>query len=220
MSKKISTIERVLNVWAIVLIVWSIYRTKFHLPEWFDEFIMKPIVFIGPIYFYVKRYEKTDFASSIWLNTKKLFSDVYLGIFIGVLFASSALLSNYIKHGTISFGSTLFATDGRTMVFIFAIALATAISEEILSRGFMLKRLYEESKNMYLASFNASVLFFILHIPILFTNARLSGNVLLLFMTTNILLSLANSFIFLERKSLVLPILIHTFYNIALILYV
>lgn len=220
MNKNVSPLERMLNVWAIILIVWSIYRTKLHMPVWFDEFIAKPIVFILPVYFYVKKYEKMDFASSIWFNTKKLFSDIYIGIFIGVAFACSALMSNYLRHGTFFLGSAPFAIDSKKLALLFVIALATAISEEILSRGFILKRLYENSNNMLTSAFIASVLFFILHIPILFTNTRLSGNVLLLFMATDLILSLANSFIFLGRKSIVLPILIHAFYNVALILYV
>jgi membrane protease YdiL (CAAX protease family) len=98
-------------------------------------------------------------------------------------------------------------------------ALMTGISEEILSRGFVLKWLYAESKNIYTASFFASILFFFLHVPILFTNLKLTGNLLLMFMAMDMILSLVNSFVFLERKNLVLPILIHTFYNLSIILF-
>ena len=101
-----------------------------------------------------------------------------------------------------------------------ALALATGISEEILSRGFILKRLYEESKNIYTSSFFASVLFFFLHVPILFTNHKLTGDLLLLFMGTDLMLSLVNSFMFLDRKNLFVPIFIHAFYNLSIILFV
>jgi membrane protease YdiL (CAAX protease family) len=99
-------------------------------------------------------------------------------------------------------------------------ALATGISEEILSRGFVLKRLYEDSKNILTSSFFASILFFFLHVPILFTNIKLTGNLLLFFMVTDIILSLFNSFVFLIRKSLFLPIFIHALYNITLLLFI
>ncbi|OGK56890.1 hypothetical protein A3J15_00635 [Candidatus Roizmanbacteria bacterium RIFCSPLOWO2_02_FULL_38_10] len=220
MKQNVSPIQRVLNVWAIILIIWSIYRTKFRLPEWFDEFIAKPMVFIFPVFWYVKRYENKNFFDAIWFDFKKIFADLYLGISIGLIFAISAFLSNFIRGDGASVGQTILALGLTKLSLFFLIALATGISEEILSRGFILKRLYEDSQNMFVASFNASILFFILHIPILFSNAKLSGGLLMMFMVTDLILSLANSFIYLQRKSLFLPILIHAFYNLAIILYI
>lgn len=219
MSKKpLSPTQRVLNLWAIILIVWSIYRSKFSFPEWFDEFIAKPLVFVLPVYLYIKKVERKKFFPSLWLTTKNIFKEIYLGIFIGFVFVVSAFLSNYIKHGDLFFTSPV-ALTWQNLLTIFFTPFATGFSEEILSRGFILKRLYEESKNLYNSVFLSSVLFFILHIPILFTNLKLTGNLLLFFMTTDFILSLANSFIFLERKNLILPILVHAFYNLAVALY-
>jgi membrane protease YdiL (CAAX protease family) len=219
MKKKVSPTQKVLNLWAIILIIWSVYRTKFSFPEWFDEFIAKPLIFVLPVYFYIKRVEKKDFLPSVLLTTKNIFKDIYLAIVIGFVFALSAFFSNYIKHGSFSFSSTILYSSSQKLSTYFLIALATGFSEEILSRGFILKRLYEESKNIYSSSFIASILFFIIHIPILFTNVKLTGNFLLFFMFNDIILSLANSFIFLNRKNLISPILIHTFYNVAIILF-
>lgn len=220
MKKKVSPTQRVLNLWAIILIIWSVYRTKFSLPEWFDEFIAKPSIFVLPVYFYIKKVEKKDFLPSILFTTKNVFKDVYLAIMIGFVFALSAFFSNYLKHGSFLVTATVIYSTSQKLSTYFFIALATGFSEEILSRGFILKRLYEESGNIYTSSFISSILFFILHIPILFTNIKLTGGLLLLFMGTDLILSLANSFIFLERKSLILPILIHAFYNLAIVLYV
>ncbi|KXK10828.1 MAG: hypothetical protein UZ22_OP11002000589 [Microgenomates bacterium OLB23] len=70
MNNKASTIQRVLNVWAIVLIIWSIYRTKLALPEWFDELIAKPLVFVLPVYYSIIKYEQKPFFEQIWLKKK------------------------------------------------------------------------------------------------------------------------------------------------------
>lgn len=86
-------------------------------------------------------------------------------------------------------------------LLIFSTALATGITEEILSRGFVLKRLYDESKNVYSSSFFASILFFFLHVPILFVDPRINGQMLLMFMTTDLLLSMINGIIFLLQKA-------------------
>lgn len=218
MKQKISPAQKALNLWAIILIIWSIYRANVKMPEWFDEFIAKPLVFILPVFYYIKNVDKKGFFSSLWIKPKQLINDLALGLGIGAIFFVTALFANYIKfHRIISLGTTFTI---KNIFLVVIIALATGISEEILSRGFVLKKLYEESKNIYTSSFFASILFFFLHVPILFTNAKIVGNMLILFMATDLILSLVNSFIYLDRKSLVLPILIHAMYNIALTFFI
>ena len=187
------------------------------MPEWFDEFVAKPVVFVLPVLYYIKRYEKKDIFSALDIRLKLKLQDVLLVLSIGGIFAISAFMANFLKfHKVVLFQNPL---QLQAFVYIIVMALVTGISEEILSRGFVLKRLYAESKNIYTASFFASVLFFFLHVPILFTNLKLTGNLLLMFMAMDMILSLVNSFVFLERKNLVLPILIHTFYNLTIILF-
>ncbi|HLL60504.1 MAG TPA: CPBP family intramembrane glutamic endopeptidase [Candidatus Nitrosocosmicus sp.] len=217
MKKNVSLTQSALNVWAIALFVWSIYRYKFSFPIWFDEFLFKPLLFIGLSYFYITKIEKSEFFSSIWINKRNLFRDLLLGIGIGLLFILAAAFSSYLKNNELG---PMIPKNIPSIMYPFLLALATGISEEVLSRGLVLKRLYEESKNMITSSLTASILFFILHIPILFTMKSVHGDVLILFLITSFLLSLSNSFIFLSRKSLILPILINAFYNFAILMYV
>jgi membrane protease YdiL (CAAX protease family) len=217
MTTKTTKMQQVLNVFGVILIVWSVYRWKLQMPEWFDEFIAKPIVFVGPVYWYITQTEQKEFLSSIWLRFKKIGPDVLMGIALGGIFLASALFANVLKHGTIELPTTFAGTS-----FILAVLMtfATAATEEILTRGFILKRFFEDSGNIYMSSFNASILFLVLHIPILFTIPELRGTLLLMFLATDFVLSLVNSFIFLDRKSLVAPILVHAFYNLAILFYI
>lgn len=219
MKQPVSRTQRVLNVWAIVLIIWSIYRTKLALPEWFDEFVAKPLVFIVPVYVYLTHVEKTDFFEGLSLTLKDFFAQIKIGFLVGIFFGIAGLAANFTRNGGFSFDQTLFALNPQSLLLAIALALATGISEEILSRGFVLKRLYEESNNIWTSSFLASILFLIVHIPILFSNLQLSGSQLLLFLTTDFILSLISSFIYLDQKNLISPILIHAFYNLSIILY-
>jgi membrane protease YdiL (CAAX protease family) len=215
MKNNTSPTQKALNIWAIILILWSLYRYKFALPVWFDEFIAKPILFILPVYFYITTYEHKDFFKAIWIDKKKTIQDVGLGIGIGILCIATAALALYYRNHALPQISLNF---GNFFYFL-VIAIATGISEEILSRGFVLKKLYEDSHNMITSSLTSSVLFFILHIPVLLTMSNITGNALPLLMATSFLLSLSNSFIYLTRRSLVLPILINAFYNLAILLY-
>lgn len=217
---KVSPSQRALNLWAVILIVWSIYRAYFKLPEWFDEFVAKPAVFILPVYWFIRHYEKKDFFKGIDLRFDKLKGDLQVGLGVGAIFGVSALLANFLKNGKLVFFQNNPDLTLQMVIFWIILSLATAVSEEVLSRGFVLKRLYDDSKNMLSAAFIASILFFFLHVPILFTNRAISGNLLIVFMVTDLILSLASSFIFLQRKSLIPAILIHAFYNIALLVFI
>lgn len=215
MKSKVSNSQKALNLWAIILIIWSIYRYNFKMPDWFDEFIAKPLVFVLPVYYYIKRIEKTDFFSGLSWKTKVEKGTIILGLIIGLVFFITAILGNWVKFNSFVFLSG--KTVNLSGIFLIVImALVTGISEEILSRGFILKRLYEESKNIYTSSFFSSILFFFLHVPILFASMKISGNQLLFFMITDLLLSLTVSFLYLDKKDLTLPIMVHTFYNLSI----
>jgi len=217
MKQNVSPTQKVLNVWAIVLIVWSIYRAKFltTLPIWFDEFVAKPIVFLVPVWHYITRVEKRPFFPGIDLKLKTPSKDLMMGFFIGMIFFLSGAVSYYLKHHTL-IAPTVMSPQFLILV---AVSVATSISEEIVSRGFVLKRLYEESKNIYSSSFLASVLFFFLHIPILFTNPNIIGFMLLRVMITDMILSLAISFIYLQRRNILIPIVIHALYNLSIYMF-
>ena len=220
MKKSLSPMQRALNLWAIVLILWSVYRTKLQLPEWFDELIAKPLIFIVPVYLYIQNFETKPFFESIYLTRKNVFNNVKTALAIGVLLTGTAIAANYFRHGSFSLSTELFRMGTLKLLFIIILSLATAFSEELLSRGFILKRLFEDSNNIYSASFLSSILFLVLHIPILLTNNQLGGSLILLFFMTDFILSMVNSFLYLEGKNLVAPILVHAFYNLAIIFYI
>ena len=209
--------QKALNLWAIVLIVWSVYRSFLKMPEWFDELVAKPLVFVLPVLYYIVRVDKKPLFSSLFINIKpkKLFSDLLYSLALAILFLGAAALALYLRFKEVHL--PLFPPTNQ-IGWIIILSLATGITEEILSRGFVLKHLYEESKNYFSSIFISSILFFILHIPILFANSKITGNLLLAFMATDMVLSIINGYLFLERKSLLPPILIHAFYNVMVAL--
>jgi membrane protease YdiL (CAAX protease family) len=157
--------------------------------------------------------EAVDFN---WKNARV---DIILGLLIGLVFFVTGAFAHYVKDQSFLPSTDKISTP-LTILYFISISLASSFSEEILSRGFILKRLYEESKNMFTSTFFASFLFFFLHIPILFTDSRINGGTLLQIMFTDIVLSLAVSFIYLQRKNVILPILIHAFYNLSIYFFV
>lgn len=217
-NKKVTPTQKALNLWAVILILWSVYRAYFKLPEWFDEFVAKPLIFVLPVFVYIKRVEKKDILSGLYLNKnlKVFLKEFFISLGVGLILLLTALLSIYLRFKKIAIFSHF--PNFNQLILIFITALATGITEEILSRGFILKRLYEESKNAYSSTFFASILFFFLHVPILFASNKINGTMLLVFMMTDLLLSMITGLIMIQRKSLTAPIFIHAFYNIVVAL--
>ena len=149
-------------------------------------------------------------------NLKSFVKEFFISFGIGLILFLTALLSVYIRFNKVGLFSH-FPTLNQFGLIVLT-ALATGITEEILSRGFVLKRLYEESKNAYSSTFFASILFFFLHVPILFASNKINGSMLLIFMVTDLLLSMVTGLIMIQRKSLTVPILIHAFYNVVVAL--
>jgi membrane protease YdiL (CAAX protease family) len=214
-KKVVTPTQKALNLWAIILIVWSVYRAYFKLPEWFDEFIAKPIVFVLPVIVYIRSVEKKEIFSSLFINKnpKVFLKEFFISLGVGLILLLTAILSIYLRFKKISLFDHFPSFNQFGLIVL--TALATGITEEILSRGFVLKRLYEESKNAYSSTFFASILFFFLHVPILFVNNKINGSMLLIFMATDLLLSMVTGLIMIQRKSLTVPILIHAFYNVV-----
>lgn len=211
-----NSLDPVYQVWGWILLVWSLYRYFLKLPEWVDELVAKPLVFVAPVLWYVANKERRALAS-VGISGKNFFKSVYIGLGFGMVFAIEGIIAHAIKYGKMDVNPiAAFAQYG---FFLIVLSCATAISEEILSRGFIFNRIYEKTKNLPYAAIIGSVLFILIHVPILVTTTKLTGMTLVLFFMTDVILALANSMLFVTTGSLVAPILVHIFWNMTVSLY-
>ncbi len=209
--------ESVFQLWGWVLLFWSLYRYFVKLPEWADELIFKPLVFVAPVIWYVRRYEKQK-LETLGLTSKNFFTSIYIGLGFGFVFALEGLAANAIKYGRVQI-TPIAALTQYGLIALLLLSLATAVSEEILNRGFLFNRIYQKTKNLPYASLISTVLFVLLHVPILVTSLKLQGLTLVLFFVTDFVLGIANSLLFFNTGSLVAPILVHIFWNMTVALY-
>lgn len=206
--------RKVLRTWFLIFIVWSLYRAFFFFPEWVDELLLKPIVFLGPVFYHLKKEKKS--WMEVGIRKGNLYGDIYLGLFLGFVFALEGLAANYLKYGRFSF-ATILALKGRGILFYLILSLATSFSEEVLGRGFFFTNLYKKSKETMLSAVGSSLLFLSLHLPIAFIN--LSSWTLIVYLLSVFILGVINSFLFKIRKTVTLPILVHCFWNMTVALY-
>jgi len=208
-----SSTEWVFQFWAWQLLAWSLYRYFFRFPEPVDEFLIKPLVFVVPVLWFVLKIEKRK-LNTVGITSRNVLQSVLIGCGFGLLFAGEAILANIFKYGSLTLTPVpSILTFGIPMIFL--LSLATSCSEELLSRGFFFSRLYEASKNLIHASLMSTLLFVAFHIPILLTSLRFQGSTLILFFLTTFVLGITNSLIYHKTKSLVAPILIHLFWNMT-----
>lgn len=223
MKQKIKTLtsslslEPVYQLWGWILLVWSLYRYFFKLPEAIDEFVAKPLIFVLPVLWYVLKKERRS-LESVGLTGKKFFTSLYIGLGFGFVFALEGIVSNFIKYGKIQI-NPIAALDQYGLGLLLVLSFATAFSEELLNRGFLFGRILEKTKSLPYASLLSTVLFVLLHVPILVTSLKLSGMTLVLFFVTDFILGLANSMLFYSTGGLLAPILVHIFWNMTVALY-
>lgn len=212
--------HQVFIVWFVVFLVWAVYRASFVLPESIDEFLVKPLIFVLPVLFAVRYLEKKKFTTLGFPTSKREFLiDIYIGIVIGVVFALEGLLANYVKYGKLSFAPLLAVRLSGGLMMFFLTNLFTSLWEEILGRGYLFLRLKNISESVFGAAFTSSFLFLLLHVPIMFTRLRLTGTSLIIYPISIMILGITNCYILRTRGSLTLPILIHTFWNMTVALY-
>lgn len=142
---------------------------------------------------------------------------MYIGLGFGIVFALEGLAAHVIKYGKLDVNP--IAAFQQYGFFLIILSLATAFSEELLSRGFVFNRIYEKTKNLAYSSVVSSVMFMLLHVPILVTTTKLQGMTLVLFFVTDFVLATANSLLYYNTGSLVAPILVHIFWNMTVALY-
>jgi membrane protease YdiL (CAAX protease family) len=210
------TISPIYHLWAWILLVWSVYRYFTRFPEWVDEFIFKPLVFVLPVAWYVVKREKRR-LDSVGVTWKNFFPSLYIGIGFGLIFAIEGILAHYIKYKSFAVNPiAAFGTYGFGLIFL---SLATAFSEELLCRGFLFNRILEKTKKIIPSAVTVAILFILLHVPMLLTINKLQGTTLVIFFLTDFILSIANSMLFVTTGSLVAPMLVHLFWNMTVALY-
>lgn len=212
--------RQVFIVWFLIFLIWAFYRAYFFQPEWIDELLVKPLVFVFPVLFMVWYYENKPLAElGLTFKLKNIILDIYVGVVLGILLAFEGLIANYLKYGNFTF-SPLAAAKMYGDIGIFLIVnLISAISEEILGRGYLYNRLFRITNRQFWSALFSSILFLLLHLPIMFTRLHLTGGALVIYPVSILILGITNCYLFTLRRSLTIPILLHTFWNMTIALY-
>lgn len=217
-SKKIVSKEKIIRhvtiYTAYLIIVWGFYRFIFKFPDEIEELIVKPLVWLIPVYILTK---KEGFGSdSLGITSKNYVSSVYLALGLGIFFAIEGLFVNFVKYEGFNFSSYI---GERTLMLALGLSVITAITEEISFRGYVFNRLNFVFNSVTIATLVSSLAWGLIHLPVSIFWFSLSPIGVFGFFLLTTLFGVGAAFIFSKTKNILAPILLHVLWIWPIILF-
>lgn len=211
------SLKHVFALFSFIFVVWSFYR---YLPEilplWAEELILKPLFWLVPTFWLVKRVERQSF-SSLGFTKKKLFPSIYWGVGLGLVFALEGLLTNIVKYKGLNLISLGYSSTA--FLGLFLLSLVTAFTEETVFRGYLFHRLWQIWQKEWLANIVSSFLFVIIHLPIGVFVLGYTPLVMFAYLFFVFIFGFGSAFVFGRTKNLLASILLHVFWSWPIVLF-
>src|SRR3989344_1258188 len=213
-DQKLQYVRHVTVFYAYIFIVWGFYRLLIQFPEVIEETIVKPLIWLVPVYILVKR-EGSD-RSLLGLNANRIFPAIYGMLTLGFIFAVAAMVVNYLKYNGFYFASNV--GQGLFVVSL-GLSIITAITEEIAFRGYLFGRLQGIVQKEWLANGITSVGWLFVHFPNALFNWGFNTQELVIYSILVFGFSLAATFMYARTKTIIAPVLLHILWQWPIILF-
>lgn len=211
------SLKHVFALFSFIFVIWSFYRyLPGILPLWMEELILKPLIWLVPMFWLVRKIERQSF-SSLGFTKKKLFPSLYWGIGLGLVFALEGLLTNIVKYRGLNLVSLNYPVSG--FIALFFISLATAFSEETVFRGYIFNRLWQIWNQEWLANIISSFLFVLIHLPIGIFVLGYTPLVMLAYLFFVFIFAFGSAFVFGRTRNVASSILLHIFWSWPIVLF-
>ncbi len=216
-KKENLSLKHIFALFSFIFVVWSFYRYLPQvLPLWVEELILKPMIWLLPVFLLVKKVEKKSFVSLGLIKTN-IFPSIYWGVGLGLVFAFEGLVTNIFKYK----GLHLIALEYPSFIFLglLGISLVTAFSEELVFRGYIFNRLWQIWNKEWLANIVSSLLFVIIHLPIGIFVLGYNPMVMFAYLFFVFIFGFGSAFVFGRTKNLISSVLLHIFWSWPIILF-
>lgn len=214
LPSKTSLIKNITIYSAYLIVVWVFYRFLFRFPDDVEELVIKPIIWLLPLLYFIRK-ERQSFAS-LGITLKNLFPAIYLSLGMGSVFVIVGLLTNYLKYGTFNFGANI---GNLPLMSSLGLSFATAFSEETAFRGYIYSRLSFVLKGDFAANIVQTLLWTGIHIPIAFFIWKLDLYSALVYLFITAIFGLGAAFIFNRTKNVFGSIFLHILWEWPIILF-
>lgn len=214
MKNKYLAIKHVTLLFTYLFILWGFYRLLFQVPDPFDEILVKPFVWLVPVFVLLKQEKRN--LESIGVTFKKLFPAIYLGLALGLLFAAEGAILNYVKYKGVNFGANIGTSDLYLAIFI---SFITAISEEITFRGYFFGRLWEITNSEWKANLISTLCWSLIHLPIAIFDWHLSLYSVSVYFFLTFVFGFGSAFIYGRTRNIASSIVLHVLWAWPIILF-
>ena len=114
-------LKRPVQLFCFLLVTWGFYRHIVKLPDYVEETVFKPLIWIVPVVWLVLVKEKRKLTSIGWTKDN-LFTGIYLGLGLGTIFAVEGLVLNIIKYNGINFSPSVIGYEGFIGAYFISIS--------------------------------------------------------------------------------------------------
>lgn len=215
MNKDKITLANPLALFIYLTIVWGFYRYAFVLPEAVEELFLKPVLWLGPVFFLVFVKEKQR-LQSIGVTWENFMPSIYFAITLGLIFAIEAMAINYFKYGGFEFNANI---GSAPFLAAMGITVATSITEELTFRGYIFTRLLAALKNEWVANMLTTICWVLIHVPIVLFVWQYDAYSATTFLFLTALFGFGSAFIFGRTRNILAPILLHILWQWPIILF-
>ena len=177
----------------LVFFVWTLYRLYFTENQLFEDIILKPLIWLTPVYF-VTRFKNLGFSS------KDIFKNILLGAVVGLVLSLHRVYQNNLS---LNFSYIAIIS-----------ALFTGITEEVFFRGYLLNRWLTNFHNTLFPLVLNGLFFTLTHVPIAIFIYHYYGYALFTYLLTNFVSGFVYILMFYYTKSVYTPIASHIVWNI------
>lgn len=219
MKKELKT-----TVWiyyAVFYAIWAIFEIfiknkldTFISNEYVLQFVksgvIKNLVWTLPAFLLIKH-----FNDDMHINLGDMFkSKVNLKRVLVVFFICTLyiFLTNYMQNGTIKISPNFKTTD-------IIITLFVGLTEEMVFRGWLLNATFKKDKKYFYVFIN-SILFLLIHFPCWYSEGMLLNNILSFGFVSIMILSSIFSYLFLKERNILVPILLHAYYDLLCFMFI
>lgn len=214
MPKKELALKYATALSAYLLIVWGLYRFLFKLPDDIEELFVKPVFWLVPV-LYLLRREKSK-ISSLGITLKNLFPAIYFSLGLGAFFVIEAIFINFVKYKGFNFSANLGNTPFLTSI---GLSLGTAIVEEITFRGYIFNRIWHALGKEWTANIVSSLAWGLVHVPITFFVWKLDATAAITYLFLTTLFGIGSAFVFARTRNIFSSILLHVLWAWPIILF-
>lgn len=211
-----SSVRSVFVLYGVIGLVWTLYRAFFHFSEGWDEFFFKPLIFLGPVFLWVRLREKRSLGS-LGFSRNNFSKNLLIGLLLGLFFAAEGVVTSVIKYKELTFNPDHLGMEG--VILAGFISLATGFSEEVLNRGFLMNRLWKSWGSEFWANLVSAFLFALLHLPMAVFRLNCLSFDIITYGLLVFVLGVADGFVFGRTRTIVAPTVSHALWNWSVIMF-